>query len=387
MANTTFVDGTTPILASWLNDVNKAVYSGTFPSLTTFTLGSLSYSDTSLGFVYGISTNGYAQDIIQNTSSGTAASADYIVSNNLGTSSTYYGDFGMNSSTFSGTGSLSLPNATYLYSANGDLVLGTQTSNAIHFVVNNGATDAGILYPTGAWNLAAPTSLATTLYLTQYAGSYGYGFQLWGSDGTNGTNARIGNSSVTGAASLSFSAANGANYGYLNAYSGGMSLIAQDATSVLNLGTNNATRLQITPLGNVLINTSTDGATSKLQVNGSISLSNSDTNFSGGGNRAFWDYATTNTRIGSTGGGVAAGSGIGLQLFVTPVGGTGNALAMSFSPTGAATLATATSTGYGTPTGGAKQASFAAGSITLPNLAAAVAQLILDLKTFGVLGT
>ena len=42
--------------------------------------------------------------------------------------------------------------------------------------------------------------------------------------------------------------------------------------------------------------------------------------------------------------------------------------------------------GYGTPTGGAHQASFAAGSITLPNLAAAVAQLILDLKTYNLIG-
>lgn len=44
-------------------------------------------------------------------------------------------------------------------------------------------------------------------------------------------------------------------------------------------------------------------------------------------------------------------------------------------------------TGYGTPTGGAKQVSFAAGAITLPNLAAAVAQLIVDLKTHGMIGT
>lgn len=43
--------------------------------------------------------------------------------------------------------------------------------------------------------------------------------------------------------------------------------------------------------------------------------------------------------------------------------------------------------GYGTPTGGSKQVSFAAGSITLPNLAAAVAQLIIDLKAHGLLGT
>lgn len=43
-------------------------------------------------------------------------------------------------------------------------------------------------------------------------------------------------------------------------------------------------------------------------------------------------------------------------------------------------------TGYGTPTGGSHQASFAAGAITLPNLAAAVAQLIVDLKTHGMIG-
>lgn len=42
--------------------------------------------------------------------------------------------------------------------------------------------------------------------------------------------------------------------------------------------------------------------------------------------------------------------------------------------------------GYGTPTGGAHQASFAAGAITLPNLAAAVAQLIIELKSYGLLG-
>jgi len=44
-------------------------------------------------------------------------------------------------------------------------------------------------------------------------------------------------------------------------------------------------------------------------------------------------------------------------------------------------------TGYGTPTGGAHQASFAAGAITLPNLAAAVAQLIIELKAYGLIAT
>jgi hypothetical protein len=43
-------------------------------------------------------------------------------------------------------------------------------------------------------------------------------------------------------------------------------------------------------------------------------------------------------------------------------------------------------TGYGTPTGNAVQASFAAGSITLSNLAAEVAQLVVDLKKVGIIG-
>lgn len=41
--------------------------------------------------------------------------------------------------------------------------------------------------------------------------------------------------------------------------------------------------------------------------------------------------------------------------------------------------------GYGTPTNGAHQASFNATTITLPNLAAAVAQMIVDLKTHGMI--
>jgi len=87
------------------------------------------------------------------------AQADVIVNNNLSTDSSYYGDFGINSSVFSGTGSLSLPNATYLYSANGDLAIGTSTSNALHFVVNSSATDSLTISTLGAVSV---TSTAAT---------------------------------------------------------------------------------------------------------------------------------------------------------------------------------------------------------------------------------
>ena len=105
-------------------------------------IGTPAITDTGVAIQATNSVAGYYQFILQNTSNNAGASADYIVNNNLGTSTTYYGDYGMNSSTFTGTGSLALPNAVYLYSQTGDLVLGTNTTNTIHFVINNGATDA-----------------------------------------------------------------------------------------------------------------------------------------------------------------------------------------------------------------------------------------------------
>lgn len=65
-----------------------------------------------------------------------------------------------------------------------------------------------------------------------------------------------------------------------------------------------------------------------------------------------------------------------------------NALLPGFNPPGAGTISPAESAiaGYGTPVGGAHQASFNAATITLPNLAAAVAQLIADLQAQELLG-
>ena len=95
------------------------------------------------------STNGSSGMVVQNTSSGTAASADISAQNNLGTATTYFANIGQNSSNYSGTGSISLPNAGYFLVDSGDLVIDTNTSNAIHFEINNGATDAMTIGTTG----------------------------------------------------------------------------------------------------------------------------------------------------------------------------------------------------------------------------------------------
>lgn len=91
-----------------------------------FNYGTLSYTDANIFASYSTSVNAYAEQVLQNTNSGSSASADYIVSNNLGTASTYYGDFGMNSSTFTGTGPFQAPSIVYMYSISTDLVIGTK---------------------------------------------------------------------------------------------------------------------------------------------------------------------------------------------------------------------------------------------------------------------
>ena len=111
-------------------------------NIGAFSYGTLAYTDTSILASFTSSTNSYNQILLQNTNAGSSASTDYVVSNDKGTASAFYGDYGMNSSTFAGSGSMNLPNAVYLQSSNSDLTLGTLSANAVHIVVNNGATDA-----------------------------------------------------------------------------------------------------------------------------------------------------------------------------------------------------------------------------------------------------
>jgi hypothetical protein len=119
-----------------------------------FNYGDLSYSDTGIMADFSMSTNSYNQVILQNRSAGAAASANYIVSNNQGTATTYYGEFGMNSSGFTGTGSFALPNAVYLGAVSSDLVIGTLGNNTLRIVTNNSGTDAVTVNASGVATFA-----------------------------------------------------------------------------------------------------------------------------------------------------------------------------------------------------------------------------------------
>lgn len=141
LSATTSVTGATVV-------ANKAI--STTATTGAFSYGTLSYTDTNIFASHQTSVNSYAQKIIQNTNNGSSASVDYIVSNDQGTATSFYGDFGMNSSTYTGVGPFQLPNAVYLYSTDSDLVIGTKTAHELRLVTNDNSADSMTINAVGA---------------------------------------------------------------------------------------------------------------------------------------------------------------------------------------------------------------------------------------------
>jgi len=128
----------------------------------------LGYSDVNIMESIASTVNNYNQVIIQNLSNGTQASANFNISNDQGSNNSNYGEIGINSSGFQGTGAFGKAGMVYLASGSTELAVGTYGPQAIHFVVNNGATDAmtisssgnTTIYGTLAMNSQKITSLA-----------------------------------------------------------------------------------------------------------------------------------------------------------------------------------------------------------------------------------
>lgn len=121
-----------------------------------FLSGTLGYTDTGILGALQSSINGYNQLIIQNSSTGTSASANLIVNNSASTATTNYGELGINGVNFSnGSGSLNQPGYVYFDAVTYDIVVGTFTNNSIHFVTNNAATDAMNISGSGTISIPA----------------------------------------------------------------------------------------------------------------------------------------------------------------------------------------------------------------------------------------
>jgi hypothetical protein len=158
----------TPTTALTINNAQQiGVGPAPVTSKGTLQVGTIGYTDTGIVVAAASSVAGYNQMVLQNTSNNAAASTNLNISNDAATSTTNFGEFGINSSTFTGTGSFSQAGYTYLASASTDLVIGTYASNNIRFVINSGTTDAVIINTVGNLGIG----IAPTAYLTLKSGT------------------------------------------------------------------------------------------------------------------------------------------------------------------------------------------------------------------------
>ena len=221
------VGATTQNTGAFTTVTANASTSGT-STTGAFSYGTLSYTDVNHILTMQSSQNSYVQMEIQNTNTGTAASSDVIVSNNNTTATTYYGDFGMNSSGWTGTpgtNSFNSPNTVYLTATTADLAIGTTTANAIRFAVGGGAdvmqvngttgitsfpTTSAITLPVGT-TAQRPGTPATAMlrYNTSLSQFEGYNGTIWGGIGGAQAGGAIQVNNTT--ASVSYTIATGTN--------------------------------------------------------------------------------------------------------------------------------------------------------------------------------
>ena len=140
--------------------------------------------------------NSFTQSVLTNLNSGNAASADYVIGNNLSTNSSYFGDFGINSSTYSQAGFTGeAPNDVFLQASDSNLDLeaaSTTGAFGINFLTG-GLNSANIRFSisnTGQLTIATTTAgcLNTSATGVLYAAT------CTGGAGTGG----IGTTTVTG---------------------------------------------------------------------------------------------------------------------------------------------------------------------------------------------
>ena len=141
---------------------------------TTSTTPNLTFNASNSGFTSGASVSGsYLQTVIQNKSGTAGASTNYVLSNDLGTDSTYYGEFGMNSSVFSASTPadfFSINNGVYFSGHDGDITVGSGNGKNLYFAWGSSGQYAHVINVSGAiglnTNLAAGTGSGTTNYGT-----------------------------------------------------------------------------------------------------------------------------------------------------------------------------------------------------------------------------
>ena len=143
-------------------------------NIGAYSYGTLSYNDTNLVASYQSSVNSYLQTIFQNTSNGYLASTDIVISNDLGTSTGYYGNIGMNSSgfgSFTGVGSISGTTLTITSVVSGGISVGTYIYvPSTYYIVTALVTGTGGV-GTYTLNTSGSAGAGTTITGSAYQGT------------------------------------------------------------------------------------------------------------------------------------------------------------------------------------------------------------------------
>ena len=141
---------------------------------STSTTPVLSFNASNTSFASGANiASSYLQFLLQNKSGTAGASTNYVLSNDLGTDSTYYGEFGMNSSVFSASTPadyFSINNGIYFSGHDGDVSYGSGNGFKTYLAWGTTGQSAHVINATGA--LGFSTNLGTTPALS---GTTGFG--------------------------------------------------------------------------------------------------------------------------------------------------------------------------------------------------------------------
>ena len=172
------------LVCASLNDFPKLDETNTFTQLQTIntiavsgstsTTPVLSFNASNCPIASGTAISGsYLQFVLQNTSGTASASTNYVLSNDLGTDSSYYGEFGMNSSVYSsGTPAdfFSINNGVYFSGHDGDVTVGSGNGKKLYFAWGTSGGSAHVINASGAiglnTNLASGTGSGTTNFGT-----------------------------------------------------------------------------------------------------------------------------------------------------------------------------------------------------------------------------
>ena len=141
LANVTIISGNANVSTA------NVSFSGTSANIGSLSVGGAANitADTGLIASFVGSATSYSYVAVQNKQTSNTNYGAYSLYNETGS---VYADFGINSSTYSYSAagfpnnSFSLPNATFLQSGGGDLTIGTNQANAVHFLANGSSSTA-----------------------------------------------------------------------------------------------------------------------------------------------------------------------------------------------------------------------------------------------------